>query len=161
MHTLSPFALAFRDRAEDSLTVPIARSLARCPLRGSFCVTERVPRSLLRPIFVALRARLPVTSANAHRLPGGHAEEKERIICCGPSENAREAHLYLRLYTCILLALLALAVTLRFIAKQFLCARIDIVLHQMDKLCCGASYLFFFFLHKFFEDSKGTLSSPF
>jgi len=65
---------------------------------GSFCVTERVPRGPVRalsgphratrPIFAALRARLPVTSASSRRCRGGRNSRRE-IIRRGPSEKLR------------------------------------------------------------------------
>jgi len=78
----------------------------------------------------------------------------------------REVHLYLRLYTYILLALSILAVIIHYDSvhsktifmreDKYCCIPSRFSYRFSCKLCCDVS---FFFLHKFFEKFKGTLSS--
>lgn len=114
--------------------VPCVRSLARLPSSRIVLRDRACPMFRPAPDFRGVTRAFAVTSANGYRRAVTSWRTRGGEIIYGPSEKVREAHFYLRLYTYILLALstLAVIVTIPFMAEQFLGAKMDIVLLQMD-----------------------------
>lgn len=141
MHTLSPFALAFRDRAEDSCSrsplvpPPFPRTLpsSRIVLRDRACPTfPPVPdfRGVMRAFARNERELLP-PSRRGHPGGGGGKGGGNNLPWVF-RESTRSSSLSAIIHVHFARSPdLRCYVTIQLMAKQFLCAKVDIVLRQV------------------------------